>query len=323
METDNAPLISILMAVYEPRRDWLIEQLESLDAQTYPNLQLYIYDDCSPSFPFAELKAVVRDHIKRFPYQIVQGTCNVGSNRAFEELTRMAEGEYFAYCDQDDIWLPEKIDTLYTMLKANEQAGMICSDVILIDGEGKTLCAGIQTARPRHFFFEGPRLYPKLIYHNFAVGCTMLIRSRIAKAALPFATNMVHDHYLAFYCSIEHEILLCRTPLVMYRQHEKNQTGILANVSNKRQYKEKYIYSFKNRIIELQARFDLPELKNAAEWADARINNARGSLPGAIHLWHLRRTDWQISIFELLALHLPNVLFSLSLKRIRNSKRAA
>lgn len=48
METGK-PLISILMAVYEPRLDWLREQLDSLNAQTYPNLRLYVRDDCSPT----------------------------------------------------------------------------------------------------------------------------------------------------------------------------------------------------------------------------------------------------------------------------------
>ena len=47
--TENKPLISILMAVYEPRMDWLREQLLSLEAQDYPNLRLYIRDDASPT----------------------------------------------------------------------------------------------------------------------------------------------------------------------------------------------------------------------------------------------------------------------------------
>ena len=58
MGTDK-PRISILMAVYEPRIDWLREQLVSLNEQTYPNLRLYIRDDCSPTVPYEQIQSCV------------------------------------------------------------------------------------------------------------------------------------------------------------------------------------------------------------------------------------------------------------------------
>ena len=63
----DKPRIAILMAVYEPRMDWLREQLLSLDAQTYPNIKLYIRDDCSPTVPFDEIQSCVQDCIRAFP----------------------------------------------------------------------------------------------------------------------------------------------------------------------------------------------------------------------------------------------------------------
>ena len=81
------PRIAILMAVYEPRMDWLREQLLSLDAQTYPNLMLYIRDDCSPTVPFEEIQSCVQDCIRAFPYEIKRNEKNLGSNGTFEWLT--------------------------------------------------------------------------------------------------------------------------------------------------------------------------------------------------------------------------------------------
>ena len=100
MGTDK-PLISILMAVYEPRMDWLRQQLVSLNEQTYPNLRLYIRDDCSPTVPYEQIQSCVRDCIMRFPYVITRNERNLGSNATFELLTKEAEGDLFAYCDQD------------------------------------------------------------------------------------------------------------------------------------------------------------------------------------------------------------------------------
>ena len=63
----------------------------------------------------------------------------LGSNRTFERLTEEAEGEYFAYCDQDDVWLPEKLAVLQEALE-REKALLVCSDMYIIDGGGAGGC---------------------------------------------------------------------------------------------------------------------------------------------------------------------------------------
>ena len=125
---NGKPLIAILMAVYEPRMDWLREQLESLNAQTYPNLRLYIRDDCSPAVPFEEIRALVETCITKFPFTIARNAENVGSNKTFERLTEEAEGDLFAYCDQDDVWLPEKLEILQEEMERTG-ALLVCSGV--------------------------------------------------------------------------------------------------------------------------------------------------------------------------------------------------
>lgn len=102
---DDSPLVSILMAVYKPNKKWIVEQLDSLNEQTYENIELLVYDDC-PEFPISE--ELIGKYITNFSYVVVSGTKNEGSNKAFEELTKIANGEFFAYCDQDDIWEKEK-----------------------------------------------------------------------------------------------------------------------------------------------------------------------------------------------------------------------
>ena len=124
METDK-PLISILMAVYEPNIKWLREQLVSLNEQTYPNLRLYIRDDCSPTVSFEEIQSCVQDCISAFPVILQRNEKNLGSNLTFERLTQEADGKYFAYCDQDDIWLPEKLEILEKEI-SNDRALLAC-----------------------------------------------------------------------------------------------------------------------------------------------------------------------------------------------------
>lgn len=313
METDK-PLISILMAVYEPRMDWLKEQLDSLNAQTYPNLRLYVRDDCSPTVSFDEIRGLVEQCIKAFPFTVERNGENLGSNKTFERLTEEAEGTYFAYCDQDDVWLPEKLSSLEEQIGS---AGLICSDVIPIDASGNKLAESITQLRPRHIFMEGPGLGGVLIYRNFVIGCTMLIRSELAKAALPFAESMVHDHYLAWFCAQKHSIAVAKQPLLRYRQHGGNQTGVLASIDTKQKYLDRHLGAFLSRVAELSERAQTKELAQAMEWAQARQDNAQHRRGAVRRLWSLRRVNPTTTLFELIGLRLPDHLFRIAIRIIQ------
>lgn len=305
------------MAVYEPRVDWLKEQLMSLNAQTYPNLRLYVRDDCSPNVLFETVRALVEQCITAFPYTIERNERNLGSNKTFERLTMEAEGDYFAYCDQDDICLPEKLSVSEAQIGF---AGLICGDVIPIDANGRRLAGSITELRPRIVLKEGAGLGGSLIYRNFVIGCTMLIRSDIAKAAVPFAQSMVHDHYLAWFCAQENEIAVAKQPLLYYRQHEGNQTGVLTNVVTKQDYLDYHLGEFLSRISELSERSDSEALHQAAAWAQARCDNAARKRGAIRKLWAMRRVDITTTVFEIVGLRLPEPMFRWAIKLIRSGK---
>lgn len=315
MGTDK-PLISILMAVYNPRIDWLKEQLQSLNRQTYPNLRLYLCDDCSPNVPFEEIQSCVEDCISQFPAKLARNERNLGSTRTFEKLTQMAQGEYFAYCDQDDIWMEYKLQTLERDLREH-CAGLVCSDVIIIDEQGRKVADSITKVRRRHQFKSGTGLANGLIYRNFVIGCTMLIRADLAKAAVPFIPDMVHDHYLALFCAREHIIHSVETPLVRYRIHRNNQTNVLTGVTDRATYYQKRILVFYHRVLALRERF--PELDTTASWnwAQARIAYYQEEAGAFQRLFRLRRVNAATTLFELLMLKMPGFLFQLSLHAIK------
>lgn len=312
METGK-PLISILMAVYEPRLDWLREQLESLEAQTYPNLRLYVWDDCSPTVPFEEIEELVRECIRSFPYEIHRNPENLGSNLTFERLTREAEGEYFAYCDQDDVWLPEKLAVLQ---KEMEDSGalLVCSDMYIIDGEGRQRADSITKIRRRHRFRSGTGLAEGLLISNFVTGCTMLVRSGAAKAAAPFCPHMVHDHYIALCCAAAGAVISLPAPWIRYRVHGGNQTGLMAGADSKTGYEAARIIRFLDRFEWLEDSFPFraslqEEIGRRKAWAQARLDNWQGKGGKAV-MWKYRGYDLLTTLFELAAPWLPEKLFT-------------
>lgn len=311
MGTDN-PLISILMAVYEPRMDWLREQLVSLNDQTYPNLRLYIRDDCSPTVPYEQIQSCVQECITSFPYAIARNEKNLGSNGTFELLTEEADGELFAYCDQDDVWLPEKLTVLQETME-RERAVLVCSDMYIIDGDGKQMADSITKVRRHHVFRSGRDLAEGLLTHNFVTGCTMLVQSDAAKGAIPFCPYMVHDHYIALCCAAEGMVYSSPERTIRYRIHGGNQTGIMSGVRDKKSYLNVRISAVEEKLRWLEKYFPYHDDLNKSihrrlRWVHARKENWQKK-GHASELWQLRDCGRQVTLYEILAARLPKKLF--------------
>ena len=235
LEEAGRETIAILLATYQPDPAWLEELLVSLNAQTYPALRLYVRDDGSTDESFETTKRLVRKTVTRFPAEIARNEENHGSRETFACLTAEAQGRYFAYCDQDDVWLPEKLTRQEEAMR-REKAALVCSDVCVIDGEGRLLADSITALRKRHVFLSGEGLAPYLLARNFVMGCTLMVDARLAKAALPFVEGYVHDQWIAAYAALHGKVISLKTPLLRYRQHEGNQTGLLKGVATKADY---------------------------------------------------------------------------------------
>ena len=322
METGK-PLISILMAVYEPRMDWLREQLDSLNAQTYPNLRLYIHDDCSPTVPFDEIEALARECITAFPFSIERNKENLGSNGTFERLTREAEGEYFAYCDQDDVWLPEKLTVLQEAIE-RERAMLVCSDMYIIDGAGKQIADSMTKIRRHHIFRSGDGLTDTLWYSNFASGCALLVRSEAAKRAIPFNPYMYYDHYITFYSAYLGTVISLPQPLIRHREHGENQSSVMQGVTDRESYYRIRVDRTTKAVVWLEENHPADEklkriLLQGRLWMEARQSYAQGKRDCWKTIWKYRRFSPMASIFELMMPYLPLCLFRLFLWLSKNN----
>ncbi len=269
------PRIAILMAVYEPRMDWLREQLESLNAQDYPNLKLYVRDDCSPTVSFDAIQSLVRDCIHAFEFEIVRNEENLGSNGTFEKLTLEAEGDYFAYCDQDDVWHPEKQSVLQEELEL-QNASMAYCDMRVIDGAGAVQAQSLRKVRPRLRYLQGEGLAERYFFRNCTAGCCMLLRAGIAKEAIPFPKQTVCDHWLAICAAGNGRVAFLDRALMDYRIHGGNQTGILTGVSDAESYRKRRLLPLEERLAFYKERFSPSEELNV--FINARLERRVGPI---------------------------------------------
>lgn len=321
-ETDK-PLISIVMAVYEPNLQWFREQLDSLEAQTYPNLELLVIDDCSLTVPFETIRQYIAESVRSFPWQAARNEKNFGSNGTFEKLTQQAHGKYIAYCDQDDVWLPEKLAVLQ---KTIEQTGakLVCSDMFIMDGQGQQTADSITKVRRHHVFHSGEGLAEGLLFRNFVTGCTMLMPADLARQAIPFCPYMVHDHYLALYASLHGTIQSVMQPLIRYRIHGGNQTGLLAGVVDQQSYRHIRIELPICKLRWIDRCLELPEgvqrtVDEGIAWMEARKKYSEGDQHALHVMWKYRRFGLSPTLFELAMGLLPERFFMFFIHQVQKN----
>jgi len=311
--------LAILLAVYEPREDWLIELLDSLNAQTYPNIKLYVREDRSPTYPFSRLRELLQTRITAFPWELIQNEVNRGSNKTFEALVGDCSEEYVAFCDQDDVWFPNKIKNGVELLENSPLSPtLICSELRVIDGEGKTISPDMTHHRRRHIFLRGEGLAPALFTRNFVVGCTVILPRVRAASYLPFPKEAVHDHYIAFRAALDGALDYLPDPQILYRVYGGNQTGVMTGVTTKEDYVRERIEVYASRV-EAFAKYapDLEELRLMRAFCQARRDNFNRKKGGMRALWRLRKCNPTTTLFELVAPRLPTPLFRLAIRMIQ------
>ncbi|HLO80306.1 MAG TPA: glycosyltransferase family 2 protein [Chitinophagaceae bacterium] len=209
------PLISVVMATYNGAA-YVEEQLTSILQQTYPSIEIVIVDDASQDDTVSIIKKYAADHssIKLFVNAV-----NSGYIKAFEKGLQMASGEFIALSDQDDIWMPAKISTLYEEIGSHP---IVYSDSLLIDEDGNSLNLKLSD-RKRLVGFDDCLCYT---IGNSAAGHAMLITKELAKSCIPFPSILPHDYWIGFRATCKGPIKYIPEPLVQYRQHAANVFGV-------------------------------------------------------------------------------------------------
>ena len=301
------PKVSILLALYEPQPDWLREQLVSLAEQDYAGeLEVLIYNDAPGDTGFLPL---VEELLGALPHQLYTAERNGGSTAAYGRLTELASGEVLAYCDQDDVWMTDKLTRLVGCLQ-REEVSLCFGDAEVIDGEGRMVSASLQRYRPRQWVPEPSAMKWELLLRNFVPGSAMVVRSSVAKQALPFPAEFVHDHWLALAAVQAKGIRFCPEQVLRYRIHGGNQTGVLAGIETRQDYYEQRVCRDVRRLQCIEGRMaGFPGVPRVLHWVEQRQRYlCRPTLSGAWQLFRGMGTfRRQVVLFELLLPLLPSL----------------
>lgn len=221
-------MIDILLATYNGAEN-LGAQLDSILRQTYTNWNLLIRDDGSTD----NTLKLIKSYISKYPTKIhlcLDGNQNLGVTLNFSRLTEYSDAEYIMFCDQDDIWLPDKIEK--TMMHMHElekehlkhTPALVFSDLEVVDERLNTISSSL---------WEYQKLDPnialsldKILAQNVVTGCSIMINKAAKEICFPILTDQVlHDHWMAINVCKYGVNSYIKEPLLRYRQHQSNELG--------------------------------------------------------------------------------------------------
>ncbi len=211
----NHPRVEILMATYNGAR-YLQEQLDSLLRQTYPHWRLTIHDDGSTDATLSILNEYRRNDERIVLLE--DDATGMGSVKNYLHLMARADGVYYMFCDQDDIWFEDKIAKMLDALRVHSQPAAVYSNAYLYV-KGKVLSKKSTAIHPS-------TVRNTLFFNSGIQGCAVMFNHQLMALLRPFpGVVAMHDHLVTLGAVSFGTLSYLDEVLMWYRQHELNVTG--------------------------------------------------------------------------------------------------
>jgi len=192
------------------------EQLDSLINQTYRYWQLVVHDDGSAD----DTVAIVSEYCARDPRitLLTDGISNRGAAGNYLHLLNEVRSDLFLFCDQDDIWLPHKVERMVEVISSIQEPALVYANGYFYQS-GSVRHQKTTTIHPR-------TLRDSLFFNSGIQGCSTIINVQLLALLKPFPDQVaMHDHLLTMAAVAFGKIMYIDEVLTWYRQHDRNVTG--------------------------------------------------------------------------------------------------
>ena len=218
MSNQKEEKVDILLATYNGEK-YLKELIDSILNQTYKNIKLIISDDCSKD----STRKILEEYEKQDErVEVYYQPQNLGYVKNFEFLLKQVKSNLYMLADQDDVWLPEKIEKSVETIE-RENADLVFGDLEVVDKDLKTIYPSFNDFMLLSRKIKKYIKSYKLNYlYNCVTGCTVIAKSKFISKLLPIPANskyFIHDHWLGIMMSIYGKVAYMPEKYIKYRQH--------------------------------------------------------------------------------------------------------
>lgn len=225
--------VSVALCTYNGARH-LSAQLQSILEQTQLPDELVICDDRSTD----RSVEIAREYATKTPMsvRVFVNEVNLGSTRNFEQAIRLAAGDIILLCDQDDVWLPDKVKRFAEMFAANPAIDGFFSNAWVVSSEQEQGSVDLWstlgvTGRSRRLATTN-QMAELMVRANVVFGTVFGIRARARAKVLPIPSSLpgghLHDGWIAMVLACQQSLQGFDEKLSLYRQHEHQQVGVEA-----------------------------------------------------------------------------------------------
>lgn len=206
--------VSVAMATYNGDK-FIKEQVDSILSQLGPNDEIVVSDDRSTDNTIQILKGYNDSRIK------IHTNRGKGIISNFENAIYYCENDIIFLCDQDDVWLPNKVQVIKDYFKEHKDVNLILSDCYVTDGNLKVTNESFFQIR------NSKKGILRNIIKNSYLGCAMVFRKELKQVILPMPENTpMHDMWIGVLAEMTGNVLLVNDRLFYYRRHDFNATKI-------------------------------------------------------------------------------------------------
>lgn len=219
--------------------------LQSVLNQDYPKLEIIVRDDGSTdgTVPLLEHYCKLYSNVK-----LLKGE-NIGPAQSFLELLRLADADYVAFCDQDDVWEIDKLSRAEGFLGAvaEDIPALYCARVRIVDENLRPI--GLSRMPHRGLSFENA------LVENVATGCTILINAKARELINRHTPSfmLMHDWWAYLVVSAFGKVVYDPLPKVYYRQHSANVIGVKTGSHFWLARVERFLREGSKRLVRRQA----------------------------------------------------------------------
>ena len=215
------------MATYNGEK-YVTEQLDSLINQTYKNFKVIICDDCSTD----NTMDILRKYESNYPnlFQVYQNEKNSTSAKYnFMDMMIQYKDDYVMLCDQDDVWMPDKIEVTFKAMKDTEAiygkdaSILVHTDAVVTDSNLNKIDSSL-----KHMIGAPKQInsLKVLCLQNHVTGCTLMYNKALAAHLLrPIGYFVMHDWLIAIIANCFGKIIYVDKSTLFYRQHSDNSMG--------------------------------------------------------------------------------------------------
>ena len=204
--------ISVCIATYNGEA-YIKEQLQSIVSQLSVDDEIIISDDSSSDNTIEIIESFKDSRIILLKNQTFHSHVY-----NFENALKASKGKYIFLADQDDIWLPHKVNTMLTLLEKYE---LVLSDAIVVDDKLNELSSSFFS------YNNSSHGIIKNLYKNSYLGCCMGFNRHILEIALPFPKNInMHDWWIGLIAELYTNVYFSNEKLIKYRRHGNTLTSM-------------------------------------------------------------------------------------------------